>query len=214
MATRDPREIALYHITHVENLASVIATGLACDTAAQSGGVFQVEIGDRSVKARRRTMPIHAGPGGVASDYVPFYFAPRSPMLFVISRGGVPEYQDGEEPLVHLVTDIGMISDLGNPYVFSEGNCASAITEVFDDLDDLERVDWAIMHERYWNDTLEDGDRMRRRMAEFLVHQSVPWSAVREVVVKNDATAELARQILVVGGSAIPVVVRRDWYYG
>ena len=32
------------------------------------------------------------GPGGAVSDYVLFYFAPRSPMMYAIHRGNVPTY--------------------------------------------------------------------------------------------------------------------------
>jgi hypothetical protein len=63
--------------------------------------------------------------------------------------------------------------------VFSDGNCANTITDYSADLADLDRfVDWPLMNEHIWKDTLTDGDRKRRRMAEFLVHEHLPWSAV------------------------------------
>lgn len=54
-------------------------------------------------------MPVPVGPKGVPADYVPFSFAPRSPMLYVIDKGGIPEYGEGQDPLVHLVTDVDTI---------------------------------------------------------------------------------------------------------
>ncbi|MGF1494886.1 MAG: DarT ssDNA thymidine ADP-ribosyltransferase family protein [Microcoleaceae cyanobacterium] len=45
----------------------------------------------------------------------------------------------------------------------------------FDDFSLLNQViDWEIMQERYWADTEEDGDRKRRRRAEFLIYKSCP----------------------------------------
>lgn len=208
----DPRAVGLYHITHVENLGGIVDTGLMCDRLAR-GEPLRVEIGQPEVKERRRSRQIRVGPRGFVPDYVPFYFAPRSPMLYKIATRGFPEYVEGEDPVLHLVTDIGMLVDLGLDFVFSDGNCASAITEQFADLAHLDRIDWAIMEERYWRDTDEDGDRMRRRMAEFLVHESVPWEAIHELVAKSEETAAKARAILGQRGSSTPVSVSPEWYY-
>jgi len=180
----------------------------------QRRGTLQVEVGDRGVKAWRRTKNISVGPGGVTADYVPFYFAPRSPMLFKISRGGVEQYPEGrQDPLVHLVTAVDVVEGLGVPFVFSDGNCAKSITEVFDDLSHLDKVDWPLMKERYWNDTASDGDRMRRRMAEFLVYDRVPWSAFLGVGTMTEEVAARMRNILASFGLRVDVKVMRDWYY-
>jgi hypothetical protein len=180
----------------------------------QRRGTLQVEIGDRSIKAWRRTKKISVGPGGVAADYVPFYFAPRSPMLFKISRRGVEQYREGrQEPLIYLVTAVDMIERLGLPFVFSDGNCAKFITDVFDDLSDLDKVDWPLMKDRYWNDTASDGDRMRRRMAEFLVYDRIPWSAFLGVGTMTEDVAAHVRNIFAGFGLPVDAIVRRDWYY-
>ena len=39
-------------------------------------------------------------------DYVPFHFSARSPMMYRISCWNLPEYSDGQRPLVYLVTSI------------------------------------------------------------------------------------------------------------
>lgn len=49
------------------------------------------------------------------------------------------------------------------------------------------------MGERYWNDTPEDGDRKRRRQAEFLVYTSLPWRLIEEIGVISRKAAEFAR---------------------
>ena len=207
-----PRRL-LYHFTHVRNLPSIVGRGaLLSDTHVSSEGRLRVEVGDRNVKARRLSMVVPVGPGGAPADYVPFYFAARSPMLYVIDRGRVPDYQDGQSPLVYLVTDIETIVGVA-PHVFSDGNCASAFTEYLDSLDRLDMVDWPLMDERYWNNTPTDGDRMRRRAAEFLVHKEVPWSAFIGAATINEDMARQVRAALIRAGSHLPVRVRRDWYY-
>src|SRR5208283_661951 len=57
------------------------------------------------------------------------------------------------------------------------------LSEYYDNICDLDKVDWDIMTAKYWHDTLEDGDRVRRRQAEFLVHQFFPWELITEVAV-------------------------------
>jgi ssDNA thymidine ADP-ribosyltransferase, DarT len=134
-------------------------------------------------------------------------------MLFVIHRGRVPEYQEGQYPLIYLVTDIDTVMRMGLAYVFSDGNCASAFTEYFDSLDQLDMVDWSLMNATIWKNTPADGDRMRRRAAEFLVHKEVPWAAFVGVATIDEDMARRVRATLIRVGSHLPVRVRRDWYY-
>jgi len=81
---------------------------------------------------------------GTLHDYVPFYFAPRSPMLFTISRGNVPTCSN-QEPVVHLVTNIQAVQAAGLPFVFTDGHGIMQLTSFFEDLAQLDHVDWTIM---------------------------------------------------------------------
>lgn len=66
---------------------------------------------------------------------------------------------------------------------------------------------------RYWQDTPTDGDRKRRRPAEFLVHQFFPWTLVQEIGVMTPAIAERVTAALEGQPYRPDVVVRREWYY-
>lgn len=50
-------------------------------------------------------------------------------------------------------------------------------------------------------------------MAECLVHERVPWSAVDQVVAKTEATAAQARAVLDAEAGGTPVTVRGGWYF-
>jgi hypothetical protein len=52
------------------------------------------------------------------------------------------------------------------------------------------------MQETYRYDTTEDGDRKRRRQAEFLVHRFFPWTLVDEIGVMTRQMAHDVQQIL------------------
>jgi ssDNA thymidine ADP-ribosyltransferase, DarT len=83
------------HFTHIDNLPQILTTG-ALSADVNVGGRLVREVGDRTIKAARRCYVVPCGPGGHPADYVPFYFAPRSPMLYRIACGGVEHYQDGQ----------------------------------------------------------------------------------------------------------------------
>ena len=67
-----------YDFTDVSHLASIVKDGLLSDTDAVRSGSLMVDIGNADIKERRRGRMVPIGPGGAASDYVPFYFAPRA----------------------------------------------------------------------------------------------------------------------------------------
>jgi hypothetical protein len=165
-----------------------------------------------NLKERRAAWRVEVGPGGTLADYVPFYYAPRSPMLLVNHRGGVATNGTGQNEIVHLVVDVEEVADPGN-FVITDGHAATPLTTQFDDMDGLKEIDWGIMEERYWADTDEDGDRKRRRQAELLVHDRVAFSAVRLIGVIDDDAEERVTDALRGVTEPPSVCIRRDWYY-
>ena len=200
----------IYHITPIDNLPGIIkAGGLFCDRDAKN--IQFVSIGHKNIKDRRLRKKVPCGTGGVIADYVPFYFAPRSPMLFTINKGNVVGYTRGQEPIVHLVSSTEAVAAAGLDWVFTKGHAVMDYTDFFDDFADLDEIDWPLMNAKYWSDTDADGDRCRRRQAEFLVHNFFPWKLFSEIGVYNAAIAQKANQI--VAGSNIPVSIKGAWYY-
>jgi hypothetical protein len=209
-----PTRGLLFHFTHISNLPSIVAHGLSCDATAQDGRM-QVEVGNHDIKLRRRSRQVPIEPGGVVSDYVPFYFAARSPMLYVIWRGQVATYQGGQEDLVHIVTSVEAIMRSGATFVFTDRNATLSLAKFDSDVAHLDTlVDWELMEATKWNDEWPDHpDRKERRMAEFLVHGHVPWEHVLGIGVIDDAQQQQAQQILANMNEGTPVRVRRNWYY-
>lgn len=135
-------------------------------------------------------------------------------MLYKINKGGVPQYRDGQEPLVYLVSSVDRVVASELEWLFTDGNCASDITDYFDDIAKLDdSVDWLLMEARYWNDTADDPDRMRRRMAEFLVYQRFPLDLLAGIGVMTHAMKNAVEGILRGCTKSMYVRVFRDWYY-
>ncbi len=173
-----------------------------------------MDIGSRSIKEQRRKRVVPCEPRGVVVDYVPFYFGPRSPMMFAIAHGRVPEYAEGSDPLVHLVTTVEELRGRSIGMVFTDGNAASAYSVLRNresELEDL--VDWDLMTKRYWADTPGDPDRRRRRMAECLAAGPVPFSAFHAVAVRTEDRAREVGGIRRSIGAAIHVRIEPGWYF-
>ena len=85
--TRGGAATRVFHFTPIDNLATIVREGLHCDSTVQSSGLLLQEVGNQGVKGLRRSRQVSVPPGGVVADYVPFYFAPRSPMMYAIHMG-------------------------------------------------------------------------------------------------------------------------------
>jgi len=187
----------IFHFTHLDNLATILADGgLWSDSACAKMQRAVARSGSSEIKQRRLATPIESGVGmgGCVGDYVPFYFAPRSPMLFSISRGNVPGVSADQDPLVYLVA---CAEEFKPPaFVVTDGNAAGGLTSHYGTHADIAvRVDAQLMQAVYWNNTDEDGDRKRRRAAEFLVHDFVPWARIKALATRTRAT-QLAAEAL------------------
>ncbi len=135
-------------------------------------------------------------------------------MLCRIAKGeDVQSYSEGQEPLVYLVSTAQAVHKAGLRFVFTDGHSIIANTNFYDNLDDLERIDWSLMRARYWASTPEDSDRVRRRQAEFLVYEACPWNLIEEIgVISRDIKKNVA-DVLEGTEYKPPIVVRRSWYY-
>ena len=210
-----PRRGLLFHFTHVSNLASIAQNGLRCDSEVEHSGGPVTEVGNQDIKEWRRQRRVPIPPGGVVADYVPFYFAARSPMLYAIHRGNVPTYDGGQNEIVYLVANIHTLGQHGLQFVFTDRNAALGhVVEFGSDPAELDEfVDWKLMEARMWSNTAQDPDRRDRRMAELLVYRRVPWSAITEVAARTKEIAERASEALASVGVKTPVVVKSGWYF-
>ena len=214
----------LFQFTHVDNLPAILEAGaLLSDTVVEEHGLLATEAGDPAIKYRRRGQPVTCFPGGCVGDYVPFYFAARSPMMYVLWRGSVPSFTGDHRDLVYFVGEVDRLVDAGVAFAISDRNAAKAYAAFSDDvsvLGDLAApvpqstfIDWPLMKETMWKDTPDDPERMERRMAEFLVHGQVPLELLTGVAVRSDDRRAMVERMFVTSGCGLQVVVRPDWYF-
>jgi len=213
---RRPASKRIYRLIHVECLESYLRRDrLHAPNHAPAAGLAYRPIHREDIQSARQSRSIPCGPGGAFLDYVPFYFCYRSVMLYQLHTGGVPGYTQGQVPLIHLVSTVERVAASGARFVFSDGQGIAAMTQWYDDLKDLNQIDWNVIRSRYWKDTPDHQDRQRRKQAEFLVHHSLPWDWIIGIGVVTDETLERVEALfdLVEPAHRPPVQVMPDWYY-
>ena len=98
-----PAQPKIYHIVHVDRLASIIADGFLWSDAemVQRQGVGTT-IGMSNIKARRlNELSLSCHPGLRVGHCAPFYFCSRSVMLYLIYRRNEElTYKGGQEPII------------------------------------------------------------------------------------------------------------------
>ena len=104
-----PENPKIYHIVHIDRLESIIADGcLWCDAEMAKRDITGTDIGISGIKQERRRRPLNSHNGLYVGDCVPFYFCPRSVMLFVIYKKNhvALSYRGGQDPIIHLEADL------------------------------------------------------------------------------------------------------------
>jgi len=214
---RSPDHPKIYHITHVDNLPEILRAGvLWSDAKRLELGLSCSVVGMSSIKARRlHELPVKCHPETRVGEYVPFYFCPRSIMLYILHRGNHPEltYRGGQGPIVHLMADlkatVAWADTQGRQWAFSASNAGAYYTDFYVDLGNLDKIDWTAVAASDFRDPLvKEG-----KQAEFLVMESFPWQLVEEIGVLSPEIEARVRAILRGAPHQPPVRVRRMWYF-
>lgn len=208
-----PPHPRIYHIVHVDRLVSIVRDGVLWPDAVMAARRADAVIGNAEIKTNRLTLGVSCHPGTCVGDYVPFYFCPRSVMLYVISKKNHPNlaFREGQDAVVHLMADlrqaIRWAGSVNRRWAFTDINAANKAADFFSDPADLERLDWAAIDAEQWQRCRD------QKMAEFLMHEGFPWNLVRGIGVHSEAIGRRAMAAFGTSAHRPRVKVKRDWYY-
>ncbi len=207
-----PESARIFRITHIDNVPWILDHGLHCKTSLVQDLNF-VSIGMKDLIEKRTSRQVPIGPGGTLADYVPFYFTPFSIMMYNIKTGynDVTQRRNGE--IAILVSSIYKLEEGGTRYVYTNGHAFLQETEYYDDLDNLNQIDWELLRQRNFNKDPEDPGKGARYQAEALVHLRVPVGALlgiacHDVIANKRIESELQSRDL-----SIPVRTMPQWYF-
>lgn len=212
-----PSNPKIYHITHLRNLAGIVQAGAIYSDAKRLASELDCAIvGMSKIKRRRLTeIEVTCHAGTMVGQYAPFYFCPRSIMLYILRMGNHPElnYTEGQGPIVHLCADlteaVRWATKRGVRWAVSDGNAGSFGANFYTGSSALAQVNWPAIATNKWTDPeIKEG-----KQAEFLMWDEFPWTLIEKVGVYSTHALAKATEALAVGEHVPTVKIESSWYY-
>lgn len=170
-----PEQRLIYHITDVKNLSGILAEG-GLHSDSRMAQKNPTVIGYLHIKERRlKEIHVPCCDNRFVGEFVPFYFCPRSPMLYTINRGNNGMPAGCQETIVHLVSTVGTGIGLKKVWAVSDGNAGAWHTLFFGTLTAIDALDWDAIRATNWR------GKTHQKSAEFLVADFFPWAAIHRI---------------------------------
>lgn len=206
---RDLSKTYIYHITAIDNLPDIVAAGgLHSDAAMHAANANPSVIGYSNIKQRRLTQTrVPCSGNRFVGQFVPFYYCPRSPMLYSINRGNTGLPVGSQKDIVHLVSTVQLAMNVGRDWAISDGNAGSAYPNFYGNIEALDSLNWPLINDDNW------AGRANGKQAEFLVADFFSWSAIIGVACHNDGATQAVNDVLSHSTHKPAVKTVRNWYY-
>ena len=209
-----PKRPKIYHITHIENLESIVKANCLRSDSVMSRYKNVTGIGMKKIKQRRLTLPMPCHPKTFVGEYVPFNFCPRSVMLCIIYYANHPElsYRGGQGPIIHLEADmdetIRWAEKNRKLWAFSLSNAASSHAEFRKERNQLNEINWnAVAKYNGWGSVKDE------KQAEFLIRESFPWHLVERIGAYSQEITHRVCDIIKENNHCPKVEIQLKWYY-
>jgi len=215
MSINIPNPIKIYKIIHISKLPAIIKENyLLSDTEVHKRMPVGEAIGMKEIMRRRmEELRLNSHSDLYVGECVPFYFCPRSVMLYMLYMRNHPdiEYRGGQEPILHLVADMRIAVEYaeqaGLRWAFTNSNAGSRYFDDFAKLSDLDKIDWNAVRAIDWKNCKE------QKQAEFLVEQRFPWELIEGIGVFSLERVNEVNKILAISNYQPAVNLKREWYY-
>jgi len=211
-----PAQPKIYHITHIDNLAGMLDRVAWSDSERIERGLECAVVGMSNIKRRRlEELDVDCHRGTKVGEYVPFYFCPRSIMLYILHMGDSPDltYRGGQRPIVHLQADLNSVFAWAaankRRWAISNGNAGAYYTSFSSSKTALDDLNWQAIATNNWRDP----DVKEAKQSEFLVFESFPWALIELIGVIDRATADKVSTIIGGARHRPRVEINSAWYY-
>lgn len=208
----NPRKALIWRIVHRDNVPWILEHGLHCGNSAVKAPHW-VSIGSQELIDKRASHPVPLPPGGWLNDYVPFYFTPFSPMLRNIHTGWGGIQKRTNDEIVILVSSLHHVTQQGLPFLFTDSHAYYQWADYYDDLNQLNKIDWPLLQRRDFKRDPEDPAKFERYQAEALIHRHLPISGLLGIVCYADAQKRSLEQAIEARHLNLPVYSRPQWYF-
>ena len=208
----NPERALIFRIVHVANVPWILDHGLHCRNSPDQDPDF-VDIGNADLIGRRAHRQVPVPPGGVLSDYVPFYFTPFSLMMFNITTGWGGITRRENRDIVIFVSSIHRLRELGLPFLFTNQHAYPVDTEFYQWTEDLGQIDWPLLRSKNFKTSDDDPGRQVRYQAEALVHRHVPLQALLGIGCHDGQVHERLQSMVDARRLALTIKTTANWYF-
>lgn len=181
-----------YHFTSIQNLESIIDNGIYSTNQKIARGITHVNVAEEGIQRRRAQMQVPGANGRCVHDYVPFYFAKKTPMqLAVLHKKNVDQ-----QFIIYFAVSIALLdtrpgafftnasANTDIPPSFFSGNAQS---------DQLDSLDWPTIDSSGWR--YADENQRHRKMAELLLPDHVQLHEINQIITWNQSMSDCVRNI-------------------
>jgi ssDNA thymidine ADP-ribosyltransferase, DarT len=212
MSQLDAKNAYIFCLTHIGNVAWILQHGLHCRSSAVKDPNF-VPIGLAELIQKRDSCKVPISPGGSFSDYVPFYFTSRSIMHYNIHTGYNGLKKMPKADLAFVVSSLPRVAELGIPFVFTNGHAFTQDTDFYNDLTNLDVIDWALLRAGDFRRSEDDPSKLQRYQAEAMVHRHLPVEAILGIACSGDGPLAHLRSLPTPKSATVKLQALPNWYF-
>lgn len=167
-----------YHMTHIDNLASILEHGLLSHNRAHLANLVRVDISNQIVNSRRnRKEPVH---NKSLHDYVPLYINPLNAMSYVKFKEKQMDDIVQLEILPHVAAQTQEV-------LITDGNAASGSTSFYGDIEAFNQLNWPVLNMKFWCN-FPDGKRII--CSEVLLPEEIKLTYIQKIICNNQPMIE------------------------
>lgn len=215
-----PARPKIYHIVHVDRLASIVSDGfLWSDAEMLKRQGVGTTIGMSKIKTRRlNELSLSCYPNLRVGHCTPFYFCSRSVMLYLIyCKNEELSYKGGQEPIIHLEADfeatIAWAQQTNRRWAFTLSNAGAYYFEDRSDIAHLDEINWNAVQAHRWSGNGVSRSVKEGKQAEFLIERAFPWHLIERIGVFSHAFVQQVSNSMSDAAHRPVIEIRKEWYY-
>jgi tetratricopeptide (TPR) repeat protein len=183
---------SLWHFIRPDHLDSILMHGILSRNECKNKGIPIADISDGEIQSHR--VNFHG--------YAPLFFAPCPPMVYriMMENGG---------NIVALGIEPGIMDK--EKIRFSDGNVRAKHTKTFTSVNDLDKLDWKLIHRNPEESaSFQTSDQKRKHSAEVLVENVVKPKYIKSVSVRSQEMYYYIKEVLIKNNLDIQVSINLD----
>lgn len=201
-----PDNVNIYRMVHWSNVRFILENGMCYREHVNSDPNY-VNIGHNQLIRDRHEYTIPIDGAGTLGEYIPFYYAGHSPMLYLIMKGFQGVTKRSQNDIVFIGIRINNIFNSTLEYVISDRNAKIAIAEFYNTPDGLNYLKWEVIKSQVWKNDESFLSRQDYKQAEFLIRNHIPVNCIDFIVVKTEERKVYFDEMIAQLGLEIPVYV-------